>query len=295
MIKIRVPATSANLGSGFDCLGVALDLYNNMYMEEYDGIDISSLDDTPIPTNEHNLVYQTVKRLYEECGKPFPGLRLQQENKIPMARGLGSSSACIAGALVGANHLLHEPLSKQELLNLAATLEGHPDNSTPAILGGFTASVFDGKTVHWVQKPMDDTLSFVAFIPNFPLKTSVARAALPKTVDHKDAVYNLSRAALTAASLFSGKYENLAVSMSDKLHQPYRLPLIRGAREVFELSASLGALTTYLSGAGSTIMSVVEKDGEAFVGNARRKMGEYGLKEWNPVLLKADNTGTTVY
>ena len=113
MIKIRVPATSANLGSGFDCLGVALDLYNNMYMEEYDGIDISSLDDTPIPTNEHNLVYQTVKRLYEECGKPFPGLRLQQENKIPMARGLGSSSACIAGALVGANYLLHEPLDSQ--------------------------------------------------------------------------------------------------------------------------------------------------------------------------------------
>lgn len=138
MIKIRIPATSANIGSGFDSLGLALNLYNYIYMEQIDGIEIKSKDHTVIPTGENNLVYKTAKHLFEICGKPFTGLHIEQENNIPMTRGLGSSSACIVGGLFGANELMGNPLSQDELVNFAAVMEGHPDNSTPAILGGYS-------------------------------------------------------------------------------------------------------------------------------------------------------------
>ncbi|HEX2938279.1 MAG TPA: homoserine kinase [Ruminiclostridium sp.] len=199
MIKIQVPATSANLGSGFDSLGIALKMYNRVMMEEFDGVDIKTSDGSDVPRDETNLIYTSAKFLYDLCGRPFHGLRLIQENNIPMTRGLGSSSACIVAGLVGANTILKNPLSKDDLVNLAARLEGHPDNSTPAILGGLVTSVFDGNRVYSVKVPISGRLKFAAFIPNFELKTEVARAALPESVPHKDAVYNLSRAALMTA------------------------------------------------------------------------------------------------
>ena len=141
MVKVKIPATSANIGSGFDSLGLAVTLYNYVFMDEYDGLQINSLDGIPIPSDETNLVYTTAKSLYELCGKPFHGLRIHQENNIPMARGLGSSSACIIGGLLGANELLGRPLSRNELVDLAAKMEGHPDNSTPALVGGLVTAV----------------------------------------------------------------------------------------------------------------------------------------------------------
>ena len=135
MVKITVPATSANLGSGFDSLGLALTMYNTIYLEEYDGIDIVSLDDVPIPTDESNLIFSSAKRIYEIVDKPFNGLKIRQSNNIPMSRGLGSSSACLVGGLMAANALLGNPLTKEELINLSAAIEGNPDNKTPAIFG----------------------------------------------------------------------------------------------------------------------------------------------------------------
>lgn len=190
MIKIQVPATSANLGPGFDSLGLALKLYNRVLMEEYDGIDISTSDGSSVPTDENNLIYKSAKFLFELCGHSFHGLKLVQENNIPMTRGLGSSSACIVAGLVGANTLLKNPLSKDDLVNLAARLEGHPDNSTPAILGGLVTAVFDGNRVYSVKVPISGRLKFAAFIPNFELKTEVARAALPKEIPHFDDLLN---------------------------------------------------------------------------------------------------------
>ena len=137
MICVKVPATTANFGAGFDSLGAALDYYNRIWMEEWDGCWIEILDDTDVPTDETNLIYQTAKALYERCGRPFRGLHIRQENRIPTARGLGSSSACIAGGLLGANELLGRPCELAQLVDLAAAMEGHPDNSTPALLGGF--------------------------------------------------------------------------------------------------------------------------------------------------------------
>ena len=145
MIRIEVPATSANLGSGFDCLGLALTMYNQVWMEEADGVEIISRDGLSIPVDESNLIYWSAKKLYERCSRRLPGLHIEQQSDIPMARGLGSSSACIVAGLLGANRFLGSPLSMQELVNLACEIEGHPDNIAPAFLGGLATSVFNSK------------------------------------------------------------------------------------------------------------------------------------------------------
>lgn len=293
MLKISVPATSANLGSGFDSLGIALKLYNQVMMEETDGIDIIASDGSDIPHDESNLIYSSAKVLYELCGRPFSGLKLIQENNIPMTRGLGSSSACIAAGLVGANAILGDPLSKDDIVNLAAKLEGHPDNSTPAILGGLVASVFDGNKVYSVKVPISGRLKFAAFIPGFELKTEIARNALPEKVSHKDAVYNLSRAALMTASLFSGRLDNLKIAAGDKLHQPYRMKFIKGASEIFDISLKCGAYAVFISGAGPTLMAMIDANDACFESRAKAELtGRF--PDWNLVILDCDEDGVRV-
>ncbi len=294
MVRIRVPATSANLGAGFDALGLALNYYNYIDIEESDVIDIASLDATPIPTDEKNLVCESAKTLYQICGKPFEGLKIRQINNIPMARGLGSSSACIIGGLYGANTLLGNPLSFDELVNLAAEIEGHPDNTAPALLGGIVTAVFDGRIVHWVKQEVHTSLKFVVVIPDFELKTEKARACLPTEVSHKDAVYNLSRAALFSASLLTGKYENLRTAVHDKLHQPYRMQLIPHGRDVFDLAYSLNAYASYLSGAGPALMCIVDHDNSYFCGKMRFGLDKMGLNGWEVKELHIDNAGTQI-
>ena len=142
MIRIDIPATSANLGAGFDALGIALTMHNRVWMEESDTLNITTVDDIVIPTDETNLIYWAAKHLYEICGKTLPGLRIIQENNIPMARGLGSSSACIVAGILGANRMLGSPMSQTDLINLAAQIEGHPDNTSPAISGGLQQKRF---------------------------------------------------------------------------------------------------------------------------------------------------------
>ncbi len=292
MIKLQIPATSANLGAGFDALGLALTYYNYVNMEEADGIFIKSLDGTPVPEDENNLIYESAKTLFDICGKPFKGLSIEQVNNIPMARGLGSSSACIIAGLYGANKLMGEPLGLDDLVNLSAQIEGHPDNTAPALLGGIVTAVFDGRNVHWVKQEVFTTLKFVVVIPDFELKTEQARACLPTEVHHKDAVYNLSRAALFSASLLTGKYENLRTAVHDKLHQPYRMELIPHGRDVFDTAYSLGAYAAYLSGAGPSLMAIVDAENEYFCGKMKFSLEKLGLKNWKVHELHIDNTGT---
>ncbi|MGI5906806.1 MAG: homoserine kinase [Candidatus Pararuminococcus gallinarum] len=295
MIKIRIPATSANIGSGFDSLGLALNLYNYIYMEQIDGIEIKSKDHTVIPTGENNLVYKTAKHLFEICGKPFTGLHIEQENNIPMTRGLGSSSACIVGGLFGANELMGNPLSQDELVNFAAVMEGHPDNSTPAILGGLVTAVIDEGKVYCVKQEITEKLRFFAFIPDFEMSTEMARAALPQTIAHKDGVFNLSRAALMSVSLYSGKFQNLRIAAQDRLHQPYRLGLIKDGDKVFQLAYDLGAYAAYISGAGSTLMAIVdEKMAESFEAEARKGLDYLGHQSWEIKKMMIDNLGTQI-
>lgn len=294
MYRIQIPATSANLGAGFDALGLALTYYNYVEMEECDRLDIASADDIEVPCDEHNLIYLSAKDLYAVCGRKLEGLKLRQTNNIPMARGLGSSSACIIAGLVGANKMLGDPLTKDDLVDLAAQIEGHPDNTAPALLGGIVTAVFDGRKVHWVKQEVYTKLKFVAMIPDFELKTEEARACLPKEVSHKDAVYNLSRAALFSASLLTGKFENLRTAVHDKLHQPYRMELIPGCREVFDIAYTHGAYAGYISGAGPTVMAIVDEENKFFAGKMKFSLDNAGLGGWQVKELAIDNEGTLI-
>lgn len=295
MIRIQVPATSANLGSGFDSLGIALTMYNQVYMEVCDQIDITSSDGVDVPTDESNLIYWSAKHLYEECGKKLPGLKIIQENNIPMTRGLGSSSACIVAGLLGANRFLGAPLNTQDLINLAAKMEGHPDNTTPALMGGLVTSAMDGGRIYSVSVPVAHNIRFGVFIPPFELKTEVARGVLPAQYSREDAVYNLSRSALMTSSLFSGILQNLRVAVQDKLHQPYRKSFIPGLDAVFRLSYELGSYGTYISGAGPTIISITDVKGiGVFREHALSTLEDKGITGWRFEELCADSDGAKI-
>ncbi len=295
MIRIDVPATSANLGAGFDSLGIALTKYNRIWMEEDDCIDISSKDDTEIPTDENNLIYWSANYLYEFCGKKLPGLRIVQENNIPMARGLGSSSACIVAGLLGANRLIGSPLPKKELIDLAARIEGHPDNTSPAISGGLVVSALEANRVYSVTVPVADRFRFALMIPPFSLKTEKARAALPTEYSRQDAVYNLSRSGLMTASLFSGDLGNLRVAVQDKIHQPYRMSLIENCEQVFRISYELGSLGTYISGAGPTICAIIAaEDSENYLFHCKKHFAEKGINGWNIEIHSVDSNGAQI-
>ena len=190
--------------------------------------------------------------------------------------------------------MLDYPLSPDELIDLAALIEGHPDNTAPALLGGIVTAVFDGKKVHWVKQEVFTTLKFIAIIPDFELKTEKARNCLPKEIPHKDAVFNLSRAALFSASLLTGKYENLKTAVGDRLHQPYRLPLIQNSDMIFDLAYTLGAYAVYLSGAGPTIMAIVDHNNSFFAGKMRFSLDNSGLSSWIVKELEIDNKGTII-
>ena len=291
MIKIKVPATSANIGSGFDSLGVALDLYNYITFQESDKLKITS--NLPVLKNKQNLIYKCAKRVYDICGKPLGGLEIDEEIHIPMTRGLGSSSACTVAGIMGANALLKNPLSKQEVINLAATIEGHPDNSTPAIVGGFAAAVFKNGKVYYQRAGIAKKVAFVAFIPKFELKTKVARAAIPKEIPHSAAVFNLSRAALLSLALFSGNLHNIKEAVADKLHQPYRFPMIKNSEKLIKLTYEHGALGTYLSGAGPTIISMIHADDTGFFDRVSAAVAEK-YSAFEPVYLQACDTGAKV-
>ncbi len=295
MIRIQVPATSANLGSGFDSLGIALTLYNQVWMEEDDRLTISCKDSVDVPKDENNLIYWAVKQLYQECGRKLPGLKLIQENNIPLARGLGSSSACIVAGILGANRLLGNPFSRSDLINLAAKIEGHPDNTSPAIEGGLVASAMEGGRIYSVSVPVSEKLQFAVFIPPFELKTEMARSVLPETYSRSDVVYNLSRSALMTASLFSGKLENLRVAVGDRIHQPYRSGLIENFDNVFRMSYELGSLGTYISGSGPTIIAMVPRENmQTFITYAESHMKEKGISGWEICFLSVDSQGAQV-
>ena len=296
MIRIQVPATSANLGSGFDALGIALTLYNQIWMEEEDGIFISSRDGLDVPTGEDNLIYWAAKQLYDECGAKLPGLRIEQQSDIPMTRGLGSSSACIVAGLLGANRLLGNPFDRHEIVNLANRLEGHPDNTTPAVLGGLVASAVENRRVYSVSVPVAPKIRFAVLIPPFELKTEVARGVLPQEVSRQNAVYNLSRSALITASLFSGSLENLRVAVQDTLHQPYRAHFIPGMEQVFRITYELGSYGTYISGAGPSIIAIIgDEVSQDFEKYAIERLEEKEISGWQLKILKSDSHGAAVF
>lgn len=289
MLEIKVPGTSANFGPGFDSLGVALSIYNKFYVEEIDeGLYIEGCEEKY--KNEENLFYVSMKRVFNEFGYKYKGLKIKIESDIPESRGLGSSASCIVGGVIAANSFIGNKLSKEDILEISTEIEGHPDNVAPAIFGGVTAVVKDRDKLYYDKIDIDKNINFHALIPNFILSTKESREVLPKVVDYKDAVFNVGRVALMISSLVSGKHENLQVAFEDKLHQPYRKRLIENYDDIILQCKKNGALGSFLSGAGPTIMVLTEKSKEDFIKNMDKELRKLN-HQWNIKRLSVDYKG----
>ena len=255
-IIIKVPATSANLGPGFDALGVALNIWNVTEITEAGSfsLHIEGEGSKRLAHTNKNLIYHSAEKVYETVNREIPALYIRCVNKIPLASGLGSSAAAILTGVLGANALLGSVLTKEEILSLATEIEGHPDNIAPALCGGLVVSTMeDGKVIARQLPIMPIHITIV--LPEFNFTTKQARAVLPKLVPLKDAIHNISRAVLVTEAFRTGDLDLLGQAMSDTLHQPYRLPLIPGALAAMEAGKEAGASAIALSGAGPSLIA----------------------------------------
>lgn len=309
-VKVRVPATTANLGPGFDVLALALRLYNTVEMEvgtEKKGkklqIDIVGEGEENLPRDRRNIVYRAAKLVFDKFHFAPKTLHLKLINRIPLASGLGSSAAARIGGLVSANSLCGERLSREELLNLAAEIEGHADNVSAAMVGGLVVCCISslkgrkGREIEIVKFNPPENLSCVVCIPNFQIMTRQARKILPKTVKFEQAVFTSSRVAMLLAALINERYELLGMAMEDKLHQPYRKKLVKGMEVVFEEALRVGALGVSLSGAGPSILAFTASSTPHLaerVGEAMRKAFARHKIESRYLVLGMDGEGTKI-
>ena len=295
---VRVPATTANLGPGFDCLGLALDLWNDVrFTLEGDGVVVAARGERTdtLPTDATNLVARSFLRLCEEAGEAPPaGLRIDCEVRIPLSSGLGSSAAAIVAGLLGANTLLGRPFDRGRLLELAADIEGHPDNVAAALLGGLTIVVRkDDKLL--TKKILVPEVHVALAVPGLAFSTREARAGLPTEVSMQDAVFNLGRTPLVVEALRTGDYELLNQVMEDRLHQASRLKLIPGGRAAWLAAQHAGAAAIAVSGSGPSLIAFVSLATDA--ARIARVMAEAfaaeGVTAW-PLGLSASAAGATV-
>ena len=267
-IRIAAPATTANLGPGYDCLGMALDIWNTVEVEPLpDGatpsVNVSGEGAGELEAGPENLVYRSMEFLYRELGRSMPPLRIHCENDIPLARGLGSSAAAIAGGLAAANALSGSEFAPRDLLEMAATIEGHPDNVAAAVMGGLQLVVTSAhdtgeSTLYTVPVSVPAELHAVVFIPETRIATADARAVLPQQLSVADAVHNMARVALLVAGMATNHPEYLAIATQDKLHQPYRQPLFPAMKLLMKAAMDAGALGAFLSGSGSTVLALTQ-------------------------------------
>ena len=267
-IRVAAPATTANLGPGYDCLGMALDIWNTIEAEplpegDAPSVSVSGEGAGELEDGPENLVYRSIDFLYRELGRPMPPLRLSCDNEIPLARGLGSSAAAIAGGLAAANALSGGEFAARDLLEMAATIEGHPDNVAAAVMGGLQLVVTEGQdagesTLYTVPVSVPAAIHAVLFIPDVRIATADARAVLPQQLSVTDAVHNMARVALLVAGMATNHPEYLSVATQDKLHQPYRQPLFPAMKLLMKAALDAGALGAFLSGSGSTVLALTQ-------------------------------------
>lgn len=263
MARVRVPGSSANLGPGFDAIGLAVELYNEFELTEAEtGLEIEVEGDGSgqIPCGPENLAYRAAKRVFDLTGRHPGGLRMRIQNDVPLTRGLGSSAAAIVGGMVAANELAGSPLSREDVLDLATAMEGHPDNIAPALLGGVIVAVVEGGRVYYHRFLPPGDLTLVLAIPDFQVETKAARGIIPRTVPLEDAVHNLGHASLLIAALMAGRWDLLRVATHDRLHQPYRTRLVPGMIQAFHDALEAGADGVALSGSGPTLLAFAHKD-----------------------------------
>jgi homoserine kinase len=270
IVKVRVPATTANLGAGFDTFGLALTLYNEFEVEEADGVFIESYPENEFLKNpENNLFIKVVKYLCEAEGKTFHGAKLKQTVNIPVARGLGSSATAIVAGILTGFAVHKKPLTDEEFFKVAYLFEPHPDNLLPAWKGGLIAALKTEDKTYYSKIDFPQELKAVVVIPDFELSTELARSVLPKEIPLKDAVFNIQRASLFIRALQEKRFDLLKVAMEDRLHQPYRKSLIPNFDKVIQYAYDSGAVGASLSGAGSTMLALAldnfDKIGQAMV------------------------------
>ncbi len=289
-VKVKVPATSANLGPGFDSLGIALTLYADFDFELMDeGLIIEGCPEEY--KNENNLVYTAFRGLYWRLGKRAPGVKIKIHSDIPPTRGLGSSSAMLTGGVLAANYFLGNPYSKEELLQILTEFEGHPDNVSPCLYGGLTATAVHGEKPYMVSFPVNENIRFCAMIPSFELSTQASRMAIPTVINHKDAVFNVSRIALLLKAFETADEALFSVALNDRLHQPYREHLIDDYKTVRLNALACGALGMYLSGAGPTLIAVYSDN--AFPERVEKLIS--GIRnEWIVKPLDVDRQGAVI-
>jgi homoserine kinase len=261
-VRVRVPATTANLGPGFDCFGLALDLWNEVEVTvagDILQIIIEGEGQSILPTNPTNLIFRAMEFYAHHHGKILPaGIQIHCQNNIPLGSGLGSSSAAVVAGILGAGVYLNIPENKEDQLDCAAQIEGHPDNAAACLLGGLTTSLVDKG--HVISRKIPITPFPVLIVtPAYHFPTDQARAALPAGVPFTDAVFNLSRVALLTEALRTGDLDLLALTMQDSLHQPYRIPLIPGAADAISAAKNAGAVAVVLSGAGPSLLAILRK------------------------------------
>jgi homoserine kinase len=268
-VNVRVPATTANLGAGFDCIGAALSLYNQFQFAPADGLKIeaSGAEADRMDLTASNLAYQAFSKVFDRLGRPVPGLQLSIDLEIPLARGLGSSATAIVGGLLGANGLAGHPLNQTEIMAMAIEMEGHPDNVVPALIGGcrLAATAPNGQ---WeiCDIPWQSTVVPVVAIPNFELSTAEARSVLPAQYDRATAVFNIAHLGILIRGLATGNGDWLRVGLADQIHQPFRQKLIRGYTAVEQAAIQAGAYGVVISGAGPTMLALVaQKQAQAVV------------------------------
>ncbi|HAA26607.1 MAG TPA: homoserine kinase [Cyanobacteria bacterium UBA8553] len=273
-VTVTVPATTANLGPGFDCIGAALTLYNQFKFIRLDltaekpagtlpqtapVITVTGAEQERVITDDQNLVYQSFVKLYQLLGQTLPPVQIDIQLGVPLARGLGSSATAIVGGLVGANQLTGEPLNQIELMKLAITLEGHPDNVVPALLGGCRLAATGEEILKaWeiCEIPWHGEIVPVVAIPDFELSTQQARSVLPTEISRADAIFNVAHLGLLLRALETGRGDWLRSALQDRLHQPYRQALIPGYEAVQSAALTTGAYGMVISGAGPTLLAL---------------------------------------
>ena len=261
MVTLRVPATTANLGPGFDSFGCALSLYNTYTFSLCDHLEIQGCP--PAYCNEENLTVVAFKKVLEALGEPWHGLKMSVQAEIPVSRGLGSSAAMIVAGAAGANMLYGSRLPAEALFAICTALEGHPDNVAPALFGGLTVSLMDHNRPLTVNYPIHPSLRFVALIPDFTLRTQKARSVLPDQVPRQDAVFNASRTGFLPRALELGDERLICAALQDRLHEPYRRSLITDIDFIEQTAKKAGALTFCISGAGPTCLCLTKYPGFA--------------------------------
>ncbi|NWF59362.1 MAG: homoserine kinase [Fischerella sp.] len=294
-VSVTVPATTANLGPGFDCIGAALTLYNEFkfttHTQEKVIITVTGAEAERVQTDESNMLYQAFVKLYEYLGQTQPPVQIEINLGVPLARGLGSSATAIVGGLVGANVLAGEPLSQSQVMELAIAMEGHPDNVVPAFVGGCRLAATSNAGWEICEVPWHEEIVPIVAIPDFELSTKEARRVLPKEVSRADAIFNAAHLGLLLRGLETGRGDWLRAALQDKLHQPYRKALIKGYDAVNAAAVAAGAYGMVISGAGPTLLALTDiAHSEAVATAMATAWQSEGI---SPVVrsLKVDNQG----